>query len=136
MRQTTHHYRAADGIDGYAPGDLVHCLDDDTWQRVVAEGRGVALEPARYYVRSPNGRLWITALHAGTRAAARREATAIELFNFAAALELGERQPDGTIRPIARASRAPWQWEDVARATRARRPSPQKTHRHQLGGGR
>ncbi len=42
-----HHYRATDGIDGYAPGDLLHCVDDDTWQRAVADGRGVVLEPCR-----------------------------------------------------------------------------------------
>lgn len=126
MRQTTHHYRAADGIGGYAPGDLVHCLDDDTWSRAVADGRGVALEPARYYVRPPHTRLWITALAAGTPGAARREATEIELFNLAAALELGERQPDGTIRPIARASRAPWQWTDVARPSPGRPATPRR----------
>ncbi len=40
------HYRAVDGITGYAPGDYLHTLDTDDWAVAVQTAAGVQLEPA------------------------------------------------------------------------------------------
>lgn len=52
------HYLAADGIAGYAEGDVLICDDTGERSRVVRDGRGLVLEPWRPVgrPRTPRGR--------------------------------------------------------------------------------